>query len=90
MAFVNGIDTHKLQGDGSTSQYVTEANSPVEIARGDVLGASPFGAYGEITTSGLVTKNVIWPDGTFYVPNQTTGEAITFVSTSAQDAGGGR
>ena len=87
--FVNGIDTHKLQPDGSTSQYVTEANSPVEIARGDVEGASPFGAYGEITTPGAVSKNVIWPDGTFYVPNQTAGEAITFVSSSVEDAVGG-
>jgi len=74
---------------GIAMRNVSTYDLPLDIARGVITGSQAFGAYGEITTAGAVTKNVIWPDGVFNIPNQTTGEAITFVSSSVEDAVGG-
>lgn len=60
-----------------------------EVARGEVAGATIFGAYGKLTTGGAVVNNIIWPNGAFTFPDQVTGETISFVSSSAQDAVGG-
>lgn len=68
---------------------VTTQQYTHEIARGRVPGASVFGGYGKLEAAGAVTKNVIWPNGAFNFPDQVTGEDISFVSTSAQDAVGG-
>lgn len=64
-------------------------NLPIEIARGNIGGALPFGAYGEINTGGAVTNRLLWADGIWYIPNQTTGEQISVQSTSASDGVGG-
>lgn len=63
----------------------------VEVARGNVPGAEPFGAFGELTTAGAVTNHLIWPvAGTpaLNVPPDP-GVQMTIVSTSAQDGVGG-
>jgi len=73
---------------GIAMRNVSTYDLPLDISRGVITGSEPFGAYGEIS-AGAVTKNVIWPDGTFNIPNQTTGEAVTFVSSSVEDAVGG-
>lgn len=54
------------------------------VSRGVVTGAEVFGAYGKLVTSGAVTHQLIWPDGTFNVPS-SSGVQMTLVSTSAQD-----
>src|SRR5574340_540012 len=58
------------------------------VARGDVLNAEPFGSYGEITTIGAVTNQIIWPDGAYNIP-PAAGVQMSLVSTSAQDGVGG-
>lgn len=68
---------------------VTTQQYTHEIARGRVPGTSVFGGYGKLEAAGAVTKNVVWPNGVFNFPDQTTGEDISFVSTSAEDAVGG-
>ncbi|MDX1352826.1 MAG: hypothetical protein R3254_07430 [Thiomicrorhabdus sp.] len=79
----------KRTQDETSALHTVEANSPIEISRGNVPGASGFSAFGKLVTSGGVTKNIIWPNGTFTFPDQVTGEDVSFVSTSAQDAVGG-
>lgn len=76
-------------GITSTNGALTMQNHPLQISRAKVVGSQPFGAYGEVSTAGAVTKNIIWPNGTFYVPDQTTGSSISFVSSSVEDASGG-
>lgn len=68
---------------------VTTQQYTHEIARGRVSGASIFGGFGKLEAAGAVTKNVVWPNGVFTFPDQTTGETISFVSTSGEDAVGG-
>lgn len=68
--------------------YTTQAYG-LQVARGEIGGSKPFGSFGKITTGGAVSKRVIWPNGTFTFPNQTTGETISFVSTDAQDSAAG-
>jgi hypothetical protein len=58
------------------------------VSRGEVLGAEPFGGYGEMATVGAVTNQIIWPDGTYLVP-PASGLQMSLVSTSAQDGVGG-
>ena len=89
MAFFNGIMSFWQRSDGASPLLVTDANSPIEIARGKVPGTSGFGAFGKLVTGGAVSKSIVWPNGTFTFPDQTTGEDISFVSTSAEDAVGG-
>lgn len=54
------------------------------IARGLVVGAKPFSAYGERTSAGAETNFPIWPDGAFAIP-AASGVQMALVSTSAQD-----
>lgn len=58
------------------------------VARGDIAGAYPFGAYGERTTASGETNRVIWPNGTFALPN-SAGVQMSIVSTSANDTAAG-
>jgi len=59
------------------------------IARGEVEGSEPFGAYGERVNSTAGTNQLLWADGTWYIPNQSTGEQVQIQSTSANDTVGG-
>jgi hypothetical protein len=54
------------------------------IARGDIAGAKPYGAYGERLAGAGETDRVIWPNGVFTLPD-ATGVQMTLVSTSADD-----
>lgn len=58
------------------------------VARGDIAGAEPFGAYGERDASAGETNRVIWPNGVFTVPPEA-GIQMEVSSTSADDAAGG-
>ena len=62
-----------------------------QIARGEIEGASLFSSYGSSDASGAVSNQLVFPNGayTFYYPDQTTGDAISFVSDSSQDGVGG-
>jgi len=59
-------------------------NHAVSIARGDIEGSQPFGAYGKLVTSGSVTNQVLWADGDWSAP-PATGVQVSVVSTSAED-----
>ena len=63
-------------------------NYQTAVARGDVYNAEPFGGYGELTTVGAVTAQIIWPDGAYTLP-AAAGVQMSVVSTSAQDGVGG-
>lgn len=56
----------------------------VNVARGLVTGAQPYGSYGKRTTSGAETNQILWPNGTFTIPS-SSGVQMTLVSTSAND-----
>lgn len=58
------------------------------VSRGDVYNAEPFGGYGEISTAGAVTDQIIWPDGAYTLP-PAVGVQMSLVSTSASDAAAG-
>lgn len=63
-------------------------NIMIDISRGRVAGAKPYGSYGKRTTSGAETNHVIWPDGTFAIP-PSAGVQMSIQSTSANDAAAG-
>lgn len=78
-----------MNGSNILKAPITTAQSiGAQVARGELGGMEPFSAFGKITTSGAVTKQIIWPNGAFTFPDQTTGETISFVSTSAEDGAG--
>ena len=56
----------------------------LEIARGRVVGAEPFGAFGEFEATGGEVNQIIWPNGPFVYP-PATGVAITIVSDNSND-----
>lgn len=56
---------------------------PIDIGRGRVYGAQPFGSYGEKTTAGA-DSGVVWPDGAFVFP-PSAGVQMSVVSTSVND-----
>lgn len=62
-------------------------NYPIQVARGRISGAQPFGAYGRIKTSGA-SSGLLWPDGTYTFPAEA-GITMSIVSTSDQDKAGG-
>ena len=69
-------------------QYLNTGSYEHEIARGNVRGAYPFGAYGKLTTSGAATDVLVRDDdGTTLVVPQ--GVQLSIVSTSANDAAAG-
>jgi len=78
-------------GDGNETFSIStiDYNSPINIARGNISGSEPFGAYGKIVTTGAVTNRLLWADGDWYIPNQTSGEQISIQSTNSADGIGG-
>jgi len=60
----------------------------VQIARGNVSGAKPFGSFGELTTVSADVNRIIWPNGVFKIPNQA-GITVDIVSSDINDADGG-
>jgi len=54
------------------------------LARGDIAGAKPYGAYGERSAGAGETNRVIWPNGVFTLP-AAAGVQMSLVSTSAND-----
>jgi hypothetical protein len=76
---------------GTGEQYVrldgVGVDYALSVARGDISGAEPFGAYGERTTTGAEV-NILWPDGAYALP-PAAGVQISLVSTSASDAAAG-
>ena len=78
-----------MANESNNGARVTTQSYQHEIARGRVPGASLFGGYGVHEAAGAVDKNIVWPNGVFTFPDQTTGEIVSFVSTDAQDASGG-
>lgn len=84
------IPQFSYQNRGDKNLLMTvDANSPLEIARGNVPGATPFGAHGKMVEPDAINNKIIWPNGDFTIPDQTTGETISFVSGSAQDSASG-
>lgn len=75
-----------LQREGPSE--LTGSSFYREIARGNVNGAEPFSAFGVRTTSGSETDHVIWPNGTFSIPDPA-GIQMTVVSSSASDSSAG-
>jgi hypothetical protein len=70
----------------SSGSVITD-NYQVSIARGQVTGAQPYGAYGSRTTTGA-ESNVLWPNGAYSFP-AASGVQMSIVSTSANDADAG-
>jgi len=69
-------------------QYLNTGSYEHEIARGNVRGAYPYGAYGKLTTSGAATDVLIRDDdGTTLVVPQ--GVQLSIVSSSANDSAAG-
>lgn len=58
-----------------------------DVARGGVVGAYPYGSYGEKTTVGA-DSGLLWPNGAFSFPS-SSGVQVSFVSTSASDDAAG-
>jgi len=69
--------------------YEGMQNFMTAVGRGKVSWAETFSAFGEVPASVAGFNKVVWADGTFSVPNQTTGEQMSIVSTSASDGVGG-
>lgn len=61
----------------------TPNENPVNIARGLIPGARPFGGFGRRVAPGAEI-NVLWPDGTYSFP-PAAGVQMSIVSTSASD-----
>jgi hypothetical protein len=62
-------------------------NYRLQVARGRIENARPFGAFGEVTTSGG-SSGVIWPNGTFVFPT-AAGITLSAKSTSNDDSAAG-
>jgi hypothetical protein len=56
----------------------------VNVARGLVSGAQPFGSYGKRIASGAESNVILWPNGTFSIPS-SSGVQMSLVSTNAAD-----
>lgn len=69
-------------------QYLNTGSYEHEIARGNVRGAYPYGAYGKLITNGAVTDALVRDDDgtTLAVPQ---GVRLSIVSTSADDTAAG-
>ena len=62
--------------------------TPINIARGKMPGAMPFGSFGERTSSGGESDFPVWPDGPI-PPILLTGVQMSIQSTSANDSAAG-
>ena len=66
----------------------TQYAYPLEVSRGNIPGAEPFGSYGKRTATGAVTEQMLWPNGAFLLP-PAAGLEMTAVSTSTADSSAG-
>ena len=82
--------SYPVNQDGKTPILVTpDTPLPVDnygyqVARGNVPGAIPVGAYGYRDAGAGEVNRVIWPNGVFTLP-PTSGVQMSIVSTSAND-----
>jgi len=78
----------KVFGDEKVgyTQRVSATDYAVNVARGQVEGSQMFSAYGKLTASSAVTNNLVWANGTFFVPDQVDGVQVEIVSTHAGDS----
>lgn len=80
--------------EGATPLIVTPVdrlpvdNMGVSVARGQVPGAIPIGAFGYRNASAGETNRIVWPNGIFSLP-PTAGVQMSIVSTSANDSAAG-
>jgi len=91
----HGIGLETLaDGEDTSSVKVTRNNRlPVDsymldVARGKISSASAYGSYGKREASGAETNQVIWPAGTFSLPD-SAGVQMSIVSTDAADDSAG-
>lgn len=77
-----------MGGNVVNAPIVTAQPVGAQIARGQLGGVEPFAATGRLETAGAVSKKIVWPNGDFTFPNQTTGETVSFVSTDDEDGAG--
>jgi uncharacterized protein YqgC (DUF456 family) len=88
----NSIDTNvwalSMSDESSLIVSETEPSSVSDfgtsVARGRMSGAYPYGSYGERDASSSEVNRVIWPNGTFTLPD-AAGVQMSIVSTSADD-----
>lgn len=59
----------------------------LDVARGKIGGAQPYGVYGKRTTAGA-ESNVLWPNGAYSFPS-SAGVQMSIVSSSANDTSAG-
>jgi len=78
----------KVYGSGATGGSGGSSNLPLEIARGNIGGSQPFGAFGRITTSSEVTNHLVWANGIWEAP-PATGIQLSVVSDDDEDGVGG-
>ena len=82
----------KIEGSGRNEPKIITPddpfpidNTPYQIGRFRVPGATPFGSYGERDASSAESNFVVWPNGPFQIP-PATGVQMSIVSTSGNDA----
>ena len=73
---------------GAGGPRLTVQDLALEIARGNVLGAEPFGGYGRYTSSGSISNKLLWPNGTYVIPN-SSGIDVDIVSDNINDTAAG-
>lgn len=78
------VATNQIGSQDQAVHYPVYDTFETQLARGNVAGASPFGAYGERTASAGETNRVLWPNGAFSLPD-AAGVQMTIVSTDAAD-----
>lgn len=59
----------------------------LNVSRGKISGAQPYGSYGRITTVGA-SSGLLWPNGAFTFP-PSAGTQVQIASSSANDAAAG-
>lgn len=85
---VKGLWSDLFSGLLNGRPYMRTETTPIEVARGNIEGAYPFGAYGEREAAGAENNRVVWPNGAFELP-ASSGVQMSIVSTSANDSSGG-
>lgn len=77
-----------MSGNMIKAPVVSAQSIGAQVARGELGGVTPFGAFGQLETAGAADKQIVWPNGAFTFPNQVTGETISLVSTDDEDGAG--
>lgn len=78
------VDEIRTTSDGA----LISKDYSVAVSQGEITGASPYSSYGELTTVGAVTSQIIWPGSTYLLP-PPAGVQMSLVSTSANDTAAG-